>query len=238
MTLPSSLQRLLPQKFLGFIPLFIGVEIVLGVTILNKAGGLYGILSLLTGHPIDFWQWLYNSLALLMLPIYATALINLRNKARNLRKLSLATVVYIVDTIIGTLYTVYFVFFWFQSEDGSEAEVGGDSLLRRKMDASDEEANLSSQSASAGRELFFIFATTIVMTIIRIYFTLVIVSFTKALLKQNSMEQRYRDRSSSTSVTDAEENEILNSNGFYGEFKKAVLDMEIRSKEFLDDFLN
>ncbi|KAI5955477.1 hypothetical protein KGF57_003609 [Candida theae] len=239
MAIPSSLQRLLPQKFLGFIPLFIGVEVILGITILNKAGGLYGILSLFTGHPIDFWQWLYNSLALIMLPVYATALINLRNQSRNLRKISLATVVYLVDTIIGTLYTIYFVIFWFHSEDGSTEEVGGAALLRkRKEDASDTAANLSSQSASTGRELFFIFAATIAMSVIRVYFALVIVSFTKALLKKNSMEQRYRDGSNDNSVVDTEENEILNSTGIYGEFRKAILDLEIRSKELLDELLN
>ena len=110
--------------------------------------------------------------------------------------------------------------------------------MRRKTDASDEGADLSSQSASAGRELFFIFATTIVMSVVRIYFALVIVSFTKALLKKNSMEQRYRDGSNEPSTADAEENEILNSTGLYGEFKKFMLDIEIRSKEFLDDLLN
>lgn len=218
--------------------MFIGVEVILGITILNKAGGLYGILSLFTGHPIDFWQWLYNSLALIMLPIYATALINLRNKSRNLRKISLATVVYLIDTVIGSLYTIYFVFFWFSSEDGSGEDVGGDALLKRKVDSSDEGIDLSSQSASAGRELFFIFATTIVMSVIRIYFALVILSFTKALLKKNSMEQRYRDGPNDISDANTEENEILNSTGLYGEFRKAIFDLEIRSKEFLEDLLN
>jgi len=226
------------KKFLGFVPLFIGVEVILGITILNKAGGLYGILSLFTGHPIDFWQWLYNSLALIMLPIYATALINLRHKSRNLRKISLATVVYLIDTIIGTFYTIYFVFFWFNSEDASGEDASGDALMKRKTDSSDEGADLSSQSASAGRELFFIFATTITMCFVRIYFSLVMVSFTKALLKKNSMERRYRDGSSDTVDADSEENAILNSTGLYGEFKKVILDLEVRAKEFLDELLN
>ena len=91
--------------------MFIGVEVILGITILNKASGVYGILSLFTGHPINFWQWLYNLLAIITLPVYVSALINLKTKPRNLRKISLATIVYVLDTFIGSLYTLYFIYF-------------------------------------------------------------------------------------------------------------------------------
>ncbi|KAI5963756.1 uncharacterized protein KGF55_002636 [Candida pseudojiufengensis] len=243
MTLPGVVAGLLPQKFFGYIPLAIGVEIILGITILNKAGGLYGILSLFTGHPINFWQWLYNSLALIMLPIYANALINLTNKQNNVRKISLSTVVYLIDTLIGILYTLYFMVFWFYSEEESGTDVGGNGLnfFKRTMDETDAGADLSKQSASAHRELFFIFSTSLIMTVIRIYFTLVLISFNKNLLKQQTLRDynnhNETNSSSQNNQVDAEEQEILDSKGIYGEFRKVVLDIEIRAKEFLSDYL-
>lgn len=213
------------------IPLFIGVEVILGITILNKASGVYGILSLFTGHPINFWQWLYNLLAIITLPVYVSALINLKTKPRNLRKISLATIVYVLDTFIGSLYTLYFIYFWFSLEEGSVKSTGTDLSS----------STLSSQSASAARELFITLGTTISVTFIRLYFTLVILSFAKALLKQNRMEARYNDvqnGTSSRSLEQEEEDEVANATGYFGEFRKAIFDLEVRSKEYLDDLFN
>lgn len=231
MTLPTYVNHLLPLKFLGVIPLFIGVEVILGITILNKASGVYGILSLFTGHPINFWQWLYNLLAIITLPVYVSALINLKTKPRNLRKISLATIVYVLDTFIGSLYTLYFIYFWFSLEEGSVKSTGADLSS----------STLSSQSASAARELFITLGTTISVTFIRLYFTLVILSFAKALLKQNRMETRYNDvqnGTSSRSLEQEEEDEVANATGYFGEFRKAIFDLEVRSKEYLDDLFN
>lgn len=210
--------------------MFIGVEVILGITILNKASGLYGILSLFTGHPINFWQWLYNLLAIITLPVYVSALINLKTKPRNLRKISLATIVYVLDTLVGSIFTLYFIYFWFSLEEGSVKSTGADLS-----------SALSSQSASAARELFITLGTTISVTAIRLYFTLVILSFAKALLKQNRMEARYNDiqnGTSSRSLEEEEETEVANATGYFAEFRKAIFDLEVRSKEYLDDLFN
>lgn len=197
---------------------------------MNKASGLYGILSLFTGHPINFWQWLYNLLAIITLPVYVSALINLKTKPRNLRKISLATIVYVLDTLVGSIFTLYFIYFWFSLEEGSVKSTGADLS-----------SALSSQSASAARELFITLGTTISVTAIRLYFTLVILSFAKALLKQNRMEARYNDiqnGTSSRSLEEEEETEVANATGYFAEFRKAIFDLEVRSKEYLDDLFN
>ena len=197
---------------------------------MNKASGLYGILSLFTGHPINFWQWLYNLLAIITLPVYVSALINLKTKPRNLRKISLATIVYVLDTLVGSIFTLYFIYFWFSLEEGSVKSTGADLS-----------SALLSQSASAARELFITLGTTISVTAIRLYFTLVILSFAKALLKQNRMEARYNDiqnGTSSRSLEEEEETEVANATGYFAEFRKAIFDLEVRSKEYLDDLFN
>ncbi|KAK6459104.1 Inositolphosphorylceramide synthase subunit Kei1-domain-containing protein [Scheffersomyces xylosifermentans] len=227
MTIASSLNQILPQRFLGFIPLFIGVEVVLGITILNKAGGVYGILSIITGHPLNFWQWFYNILAIMTIPFYISALIHLKDKPRNARKLSLATVVYVIDTFVGFFYTIYFIYFWFSSEDVSEEDLG-------KRASSTNSQDLSAQSASLARELYVTASTTIVVSAVRFYFTLVILSFTKALLKQDASEQKYNER---TRSPDEEDEEVISATtGIVGEWKKFVFDLEIKSKDFLVNF--
>lgn len=272
MTLSVALQRLLPQKFFGVLPLFIGVEVILGITILNKVSGLYGILSLLTGHPINFLQWLYNFLCILLLPIYASGLISLEHKFKSIRKVSLATIVYTVDTIIGTFYTIYFIYFWFTEEDNdntgytgagsaaSSASAAGDAVAAAAADAAarmfskrlpsssfSEDTSLS-QSASQGRELFFIFTTTILTAAARFYFTLVMLSFTKILLKQASTELRYKTVGSAAGAnsesdfmiedSQEEEEEITHTSGILGEIYKFMYDIEIRAKDLLDELLN
>lgn len=209
------------------IPLFIGIEIIIGVTILNKASGLYGILSLFTGHPINFWQWLYNLLSLIVLPVYASALVNLKVKPKNLRKVSLATIVYFLDTLIGSLFTLYFIYFWFTLEDGSVKSQGEDATV-----------GATPQSASPARELTITISTTIVVTVVRFYFTLVMISFTKALLKQDAMEIRYTTNPDDEPPQDSEEEELMNAEGVSGEFRKALFDLETRAKELLNDLFN
>ncbi|CAK9436137.1 uncharacterized protein LODBEIA_P06950 [Lodderomyces beijingensis] len=243
MAVPIAIQSLLPQKFFGLVPLFIGVEIILGITILNKASGLYGILSLFTGHPINFLQWLYNSLALLMLPVYASAAISLENKVELVRKISFATLVFCIDTLIGLFYTVYFMYLWF-SEEGSSGTTTS-ALFTRGGASSYADLEPSSKSASTERELFFIFSTTLVTILMRIYFTLTMLSFAKVLLKQNSLESRYKteinldgENGSDQLLEDAAEIEISNSSGLSGEVKKLLYDLEMRSKDFLDEMLN
>lgn len=192
---------------------------------MNKAGGVYGILSIITGHPLNFWQWLYNILAIFTLPFYISALIHLRDKPRNVRKLSLATIVYVLDTAIGIFYTLYFIYFWFSLEDVSSEEI------EKRAEVS---SALSSQSASIARELYVTLSTTIVISAIRIYFTMVIVSFTRALLKQDVNENRYND--SSRTGDDDDEQEVNASKGVLGEWKKFVFELEIKSKEVLTAF--
>lgn len=210
------------------IPLYIGVELILGAAILNKAGGAYGILSIFLGHPINFWQWLYHFLAILVLPFYISALKNLQNRANNIRKLSLACLIYVADTAIGVLYTVYFIHFWFSREDTNPAEVPGSVHARDSSDYGASTASLSSQSATPARELFFTTSGVLIVTTVRLYATLVFLSFTKALLKQ--------DTTNSHEDYAAEGDGILGGSGYAQAIKKFVYGLEIRSKEILSDF--
>lgn len=204
------------------------MELILGAAILNKAGGVYGILSIFLGHPINFWQWLYHALAILVLPFYISALKNLQNRASNTRKLSLACLIYVADTAVGVLYTLYFTHFWFSREDTSPTEVPAGIHAREVSAGYSLVASLSSQSASPARELFFTASGVIIVTSVRLYSTLVVLSFTKALLKLDTTVQSHDDYSADDS--------ILGGSGSAQVVRKFVYGLEIRSKEILRDF--
>ncbi|KAF8001091.1 hypothetical protein HF325_004880 [Metschnikowia pulcherrima] len=222
----SLLNQLLPSSFLFVIPLYIGVELILSFAILNKAGGVYGVLSILTGHHMNFWQWLYNLLAFLVLPFYVSASFNLLDRSTNLRKACLGCSIYIVDTIVGFFYTLYFVYFWFSREDSNPVGNAMESALSLAKRAID-----TSQSASASRELFLTVSGTLLTTALRVYFCFVFLSFTKQLLLQSARNQRFHGHDSVS--------EVAVHNSFVGKVKKFVYALEMRAKHFLTEvFVN
>lgn len=155
-----------PQRFFGLLPLYVGVEAILGFAVLNKASGAYGILLIFTGHPITLVQALLDVLCIAALPLYIAGL-RLATQPRA-GQVALVTVVYVVDTLLGYLFTAYFCVYWFSMEDlgAAQAVVGA-----------------SSESASASYELFSIVAVNVVLVGVRAYFTLVMLAFSKGLIK-------------------------------------------------------
>lgn len=205
---------------------------VLGISILNKAGGAFGVLSLLTGHPINFWQWLYNMSCLVILPFYISGLSHLSDRFKNVHKMSLVCLIYTFDTLFGLLYTVYFTYFWFSHEDtnptGNEARDIPDYVDSTFNDFSASGIDLS-QSASPARELFLTVSATLITTVVRFYFNLIIVSFSRLLIKQYSAEV-------DNHVITEEEQEYYQSKSFVSKVKKFIFELEIKSEEYLADF--
>lgn len=206
------------------------MELILAFAILNKAGGAYGILSIVTGHEMNFWQWLYDIIAVLILPFYLSAFLALLDKGSNLRKICLACSIYIVDTLIGILYVIYFVYFWFSRNDStgltSKQLSGSNSGLAKDVRSLTD----SSQSASPSRELFLTVSGTIVTSALRLYFCLVFLSFTKLLLLQ-AIRKRKNYRTDSISEDAHYPPTII------GNVKKFVYGLEMRSKQFLEEHL-
>lgn len=170
-----------------------------------------------------------------MLPVYISSLINLNNRANNARKTALACVVYVADTLLGLLYTIYFIYFWFSREDNNPTEPGSSqSNYKRAVGGSSSGSSkaLSSQSASPARELFLTTSTVLVVTLFRLYSTLVFLSFTRALLKQDVNTQRYDN------VNDDEDIEVLlkSERSVSAKVKLFIYELEMKAKEMLRDF--
>ncbi|CEP60660.1 Kei1p LALA0_S01e16028g [Lachancea lanzarotensis] len=175
----------LPKSFLGFFPLYLGVEIALGITILNKCSGVYGILGLITGHNLDFMQWLLYITSILQLVMYSKVLKHIYNPQVLL--FSLALVVYCLDTLLTCFFTLWFSGQWFSaknrefdnpnSQTHQSANPGSSSKLRLRGDS------LTSQSASQSTEFFFTILLTLLALASRFYFNSILLAFVQGLIR-------------------------------------------------------
>lgn len=148
--------------------------------------------------------------------------------------------VYVADSVVGLLYTFYFMYFWFSREDSNPT---ADTLSQRDNVIADaaippssgqNSAILASESASPGRELFLTLSSTIIITVIRFYFTLVVVSFTKGLLKQDLLNMKYDDGN----AYDDEEEILSDGEGVASKYKKYMYGLEMKSKDLLRNFFS
>lgn len=181
---------------------------------------------------MNFWQWLYNLLAFVTLPFYISALFNLLNRGTNVRKTCLGCLIYLLDTLVGLVYTVYFVHFWFSREDSQPGSYGANngagSLKLEVSSYRKRAAQNRSQSASPSRELFLTVSGTIITSALRLYFCFVFLSFTKQLLKQAQINQRNHG-------TDSVSEQVVHPTSFVGRVKRFVYDLEMRAKLYFTD---
>ncbi|CAI4059028.1 Kei1p SKDI_04G5760 [Saccharomyces kudriavzevii IFO 1802] len=181
----------LPKSFLGFMPLYLAVEIVLGISILNKCSGAYGILALFTGHPLDFMQWVAYLWSVFTLIVFSQGLYLIHKP--NLLVFSQICILYTVDTIFTCFFTLWFTTQWFTLENptdfGSIANSTADTALRTnglspimagKLTA--RSADKSGQSATENYEYSITIFITLASLIFRFYFNLILGSFVQELL--------------------------------------------------------
>ncbi|CCH43796.1 putative membrane protein [Wickerhamomyces ciferrii] len=161
------------MSFLNQIPLpnVCPVELILGIAILNKLSGLFGILSIFTGHPLDFIQWLLYITSLLMLPYYFLGASNIRNP--KILEHSVILIIYSIDTLTSLGFILWFAGEWFINEDvTAEIKPGED----------------YSKSASQNYEYGWIFLMTFVINLSRFYFNFILLSFYIKLIKFNKIQ--------------------------------------------------
>ncbi|GAV55106.1 hypothetical protein ZYGR_0AS04290 [Zygosaccharomyces rouxii] len=165
----------LPKRFLGFLPLYIGVEVALGVTILNKCSGLFGILALFTGHPLEFTQWILYLWSIFTLIVYAQGLFTYFKP--NLLTFSQIFIAFSVDTFLTCLFTLWFTKQWYTLEDNTPTQK---SIAAAAMQE-------PTQGASQSFEFIMTMFITLASLIARLYFNFIMASFVQRLL----MHPRY-----------------------------------------------
>ncbi|KAH0548023.1 hypothetical protein GP486_008235, partial [Trichoglossum hirsutum] len=100
-----------PRRFLYFLSLRTGTELIILTLLLNKISGFYGLLAILTGlrlSPLQLSMYVYSLFAL-VLAGYLTP--HLRRQSP-IHVLSLAWL-YVLDTVVNAIYTATFAVNWF-----------------------------------------------------------------------------------------------------------------------------
>lgn len=113
-TPPSRPQLTAHQSFLHLISLRTATEFITFTLAINKVTGFYGILALFTGYhlnPLQLSHYIY-SLLVLGLVCYLSPAIRQRDGDGALKVVGLAWV-YLLDTIINSVYTTLFGLGWF-----------------------------------------------------------------------------------------------------------------------------
>lgn len=162
----------LPKTSFFFFPLYLGVELILGICVLNKCSGFYGILALFTGHPLSSIQWLTYIWSIFTLIVYTQGLFHISNP--NVYTFSQIFTIFSLDTIFTFLVTIYFSISWF----GGSHEYKGlasDSRTQEDIELS------KKQGASTSYELFLVITMTVMTLIARLYYNVIIASFVQKL---------------------------------------------------------
>jgi hypothetical protein len=128
--------------------------------------GLYGMMSMFTGHPLELMQWLFYIYSILVVPLYASAFKNIMKP--DVLENAAVVVSSTIDTFITIFYTFYFAFQWLFNEDVTIEELPGQDY---------------SKSATQGYEYGWILFSSFAVIACKVYFNLVTISFYKKLIK-------------------------------------------------------
>lgn len=181
------------------------MEIALGVLIFNKFSGMYGILALFTGHPLDFVQWTFYIWSVFCLLVFIAGLRQVYKP--NVLTMSAVTFVFSMDTVVSCIYCLWFTAVWFSQEGasdnpalksaGSALGPAHEGIAPRALTTTTD----TSKSASTGYEFFFIMLYTLIPLAARFYFNFIIIAFQQQLIHsgkysfdQNDVEVNLHNR--------------------------------------------
>ncbi|CAK3876005.1 Inositol phoshorylceramide synthase regulatory subunit kei1 [Lecanosticta acicola] len=119
-----------PRSLLHFVSLRTATEFINFTLLINKVTGFYGILALFTGYHLNPLQLSHYIYSLVILGLIAWLAPSIRRPDHPLKNVALAWI-YVLDTIINSIYTALFGMGWFMllshhlQEPGKDSPIGG-----------------------------------------------------------------------------------------------------------------
>ncbi|KAI0131972.1 Inositolphosphorylceramide synthase subunit Kei1-domain-containing protein [Xylariales sp. AK1849] len=162
-----------PKTFLGLMSLQTGAEIIALTLLFNKVTGLYGLLAILTGYHLSAVQLSLYIYSVIALGILAFCMPHIRRQTP-FQCLALAWL-YIIDTVINTIYTTVFAVSWFLALE----KVGPKQSEPTETDEPPMGGFLGAVDTTTSMTLIAVF------TLIRIYFTFVVMAYARSALLQH-----------------------------------------------------
>lgn len=161
-----------------------GTELVSVALLFNKATGVYGLLTLLTGYSLSALQVTAYLGSIFVLAVLALCLPHIHTRSP-LHNLALAWV-YGVDTVVSAAYTAAFATSWYVAAmHGSEGPAGAEDALDSpsKGQVQRDEAQATVVKAATGvDDTAASMVLVIAFTLVRFYFSLVVMAYARMVL--------------------------------------------------------
>ncbi|KAK0637095.1 Inositolphosphorylceramide synthase subunit Kei1-domain-containing protein [Bombardia bombarda] len=176
-----------PKTFLGLMSLQTGTELVSLALVFNKATGIYGLLALFTGYVFSALQLSMYILSVLALLSLAYCIPHIRKRPSHpFENLALAWL-YTLDTAVNTVYTSVFAVTWYlASAHDPKGPAGG---AETPDDASPSDGDVKTKAGAGVQETATSIALIIAFTLVRIYFSLVVMAHARMVLHRYVGEQ-------------------------------------------------
>ncbi|KAK3353684.1 Inositolphosphorylceramide synthase subunit Kei1-domain-containing protein [Lasiosphaeria hispida] len=185
----SRLRLPRPKTFLGLMSLQTGTELLSLLLVFNKATGIYGIFTLLTGFVPSALQVSLYILEVLMVATLAYLIPHIR-KQSPFHNLALAWL-YVIDSAVNAAYTTAFATIWylanFHDARGPAGAEAGPTTERDEPEFDDiapvDTGSIAVAAASGVNDSVASMVLIIGFTLMRIYFTLVIMAYARTILR-------------------------------------------------------
>ncbi|TEA19411.1 Inositol phoshorylceramide synthase regulatory subunit kei1 [Colletotrichum sidae] len=175
---------------MGCIGLQTGTEVISLILLFNRLTGLYGLLAILTGYELSVTQLSMYFYSLGVVVCLAMCFPHVR-KQSPFEVLGLAWL-YIVDTLLNVGYTTFFAVMWYLNSSALEKHPGSAGVPAGAEIAEDALANgapvvpdVPKTTKHIGpQESWMSLGLIVSVTVIRIYFALVVMSFAQNVLQR------------------------------------------------------
>jgi len=195
-TITNSLDFIL-QSFLGFLSLETGTELISLSLLFNKATGIYGLMTLITGYSMSVLQFTNFVISIAVIVTLGLCIPQIR-KQSPFHNLLLAWV-YGVDAFVSAAYTAAFATSWYLAlANGAEwtkpptAAPEATTIAIEKRDVGllvDEGAAMHQQPQQAmgvptesDPDVAFSLVLIVGFTLLRLYFSLVVMAYARAVI--------------------------------------------------------
>jgi hypothetical protein len=156
-----------------------GTELISLALAFNKAAGIYGILTLLTGYAISALQVSAYLGSILVLVALAFCVPHIRTQSP-FHNLALAWL-YVLDTIVSAAYTCAFATNWYSGE--YSVSIGGDAALPHDGQVEQDASHTAQSKARSGvQDTAASIVLVIGFTLVRVYFSLVVMAYARTVL--------------------------------------------------------
>lgn len=155
-----------------------GTELISLALVFNKATGLYGILTLFTGYAASALQVTAFLGSIFVLAVLLLCVPHIR-KQSPLQNLALAWV-YAVDTVVSAAYTTAFATSWYFAANHDPKGPAG--AGEGDASASPSDGDMKTKAGAGVQETAASMVLVIMFTLIRVYFSLVIMAYARMVL--------------------------------------------------------